>query len=124
MERDAFMRSPDDAVMSPVKSVNPVKIREMQGSNAVNPPSKDELAAQMRERYGSPDKQQRVEKYMQSSGMKTSLASMNADPTFVAMDTKPQNRGFVPPEKLKKEVWRPKTSLQWHEPYRAPLTLQ
>lgn len=118
------MRSPDDAVMSPVKSVNPVKVREMLGSNAVNPPSKDELAAQMRERYGSPDKQQRVEKYMQSSGMKNSLASMNADPTFVAMDTKPQNRGFVPPETLKKEVWRPKTSLQWHEPYRAPLTLQ
>jgi hypothetical protein len=25
---------------------------------------------------------------------------------------------------MQKEVWRPKVTLQWHEPYRAPLTLQ
>ena len=61
---------------------------------------------------------------MQSQGMKQSLASIDADPSFVPMSTKPQNRGFVHHEHLKKEVWRPMTSLKWHEPYRAPLTLQ
>ena len=40
------------------------------------------------------------------------------------MGTKPQNRGYIPPDATKKETWRPKTTLQWHEPYRAPLTLQ
>lgn len=61
----------------------------MQGSNAVNPPSKEEIAEKLREKFGSPDKQQRVEKYMQSSGMKTTLCSMNADPVPMPMDTKP-----------------------------------
>ena len=25
---------------------------------------------------------------------------------------------------LTKDVWKPKVTLQWHEPYRTPLTLQ
>jgi hypothetical protein len=43
---------------------------------------------------------------------------------FQAMQSKPNNRGYVPPEHLKKEHWKPKTTTQWVEPYRAPLTLQ
>lgn len=61
---------------------------------------------------------------MQSSGMKNSLSYIDNDPTYSVVSTKPQNRGYIPPDSLKKEVWRPKTTLKWHEPYRAPLTLQ
>jgi hypothetical protein len=47
-----------------------VKVRELVGSNPVNPMSKEELQDRMRETYGSPDKKARIENYMQSSGMK------------------------------------------------------
>jgi hypothetical protein len=48
---------------------------------------------------------------MQSTGMKSSLASVDHDPQYAAMSSKPQNRGYVPPTALKKETWKPKTSL-------------
>ena len=90
----------------------------------MNPLTKDQLSEMSRENFASPDKSNRVEGYMKSGGMKDSLASVDADPSFQAMATKPQNRGYVPAGALKKETWKPKTSLQWNEPYRAPLTLQ
>lgn len=48
---------------------------------------------------------------MQSSGMKDALSSVDHDPAFSVMGTKPQNRGYVPSDSLKKETWKPKTSL-------------
>jgi hypothetical protein len=79
----------------------------------------------MRERMASPEKKSRVEGYMKSSGMQTSLHFQGDDNFYgAAVGTKPQNRGYVPNDSLKKEVWKPKTSLKWHEPYRTPLTLQ
>ena len=53
-----------------------------------------------------------------------SLQYKDNDPTFGVVSTKPQNRGYIPPDSLKKEVWKPKTTTKWVEPYRAPLTLQ
>ena len=77
----------------------------------------------MAENQSSPDKRARVEGYMQSQGMKDTLKYQDNDVTYGVVSTKPQNRGYISPDSLKKEVWKPKTTLQWHEPYRAPLTL-
>jgi len=107
-----------------VKTVSSAKVRALVGSNPVNPLTKNQLLDEARDRLASPDKAGRVEGYMQSSGMKTSLASVDHDPAYTPLGTKPQNRGYVPAGSLKKEVWKPKTSLQWNEPYRTPLTLQ
>ena len=78
----------------------------------------------MNQRYGSPDKHARVEAYMASSGMQKSLMYQDNDITYSLVDTKPQNRACFAKSDLKKETWKPKTTLKWHEPYRAPLTLQ
>ncbi len=78
----------------------------------------------MRETYGSPDKKARIENYMQSSGMKQTLSYNDNDATYGLVTTKPQNRGYIPPDSLKKETWKPKTTTKWVEGYRAPLTLQ
>lgn len=71
----------------------------------------------------SPDKAGRVNGYMGSSGMVQSLTYQGNEGGFEAMQSKPNNRGYVAPE-LKKEHWKPKTTTKWVEPYRAPLTLQ
>ena len=100
------------------------KIRELQGTNPVEPMSKDKQAEFSRNNFASPDKTNRVKAYMHSDGMAQSLTYQNNEGGFEVMGSKPNNRGFVPPETLKKDQWKPKTSLKWHEPYRAPLTLQ
>ncbi|CDW71784.1 UNKNOWN [Stylonychia lemnae] len=122
-QRDQFINQSEDGY-SPIKTVSQHKVRELVGTNPVNPLTKEQLQDQMRDTYGSPDKQNRVTGYMNSTGMIGSLQSVDNDPSFSVLGTKPQNRGYVPPENLKKETWKPKTSLQWNEPYRAPLTLQ
>ena len=72
----------------------------------------------------SPEKQARVVGYMNSNGMSQTLNYNDNDCSAGLVTVKPTNKGYVPPDTLKKEVWKPKTTLKWHEPYRAPLTLQ
>lgn len=61
----------------------------MVGSQAVNPMTKEELQDRMRETYGSPDKKSRIEGYMQSQAMKSSLSYNDNDSTFGLVTTKP-----------------------------------
>ena len=56
--------------------------------------------------------------------MQTTLSYNDNDCTYGLVTAKPQNKGYIPPDSLKKEVWKPKTTVQWNEGYRAPLTLQ
>jgi hypothetical protein len=86
--------------------------------------SKDKQEEYSRNNMASPDKTTRVSAYMHSSGMVQSLTYQNNEGGFEVMGSKPNNRGYVPPETLKKDQWKPKTTLKWHEPYRTPLTLQ
>ena len=60
---------------------------------------------------------------MSSSGMKTTLAYNDNDPTYGLVTTKHTIKAYIPPGEMKKDVWKPKTTLRWHEPYRAKLTL-
>lgn len=63
---------------------------------------------------------------MHSNGMKQSIRDYkDNDCTKGLVTVKPHtdNKASVI-KPFKKEVWKPKISLQWYEPYRAPLTLQ
>lgn len=94
----------------------------MLGSGHVQPATKEELAS-ANTRFGSPDKHSRVEKYMQSTGMKDSIAYENSD--FGGLvNAKPNNTCLFAKGSLKKETWRPKTSLKWTQDPRQKLTLQ
>jgi hypothetical protein len=93
-----------------VKPVSQVKVRELVGSNPVEPLSSEKLQEQSRNNIASPDKQNRVNGYMHSTGMIQSLTYQNNEGGFEPMQTKPNNRGYVPPENLKKEQWKPKTT--------------
>ncbi len=107
-----------------MKPVASAKIRALVGTNPVVPLNKEKLSEITKDNMASPDKSSRVVGYMGSSGMRESLTYQNNEGSFEPMSTKPQNRGYVPSDSLKKEQWKPKTSLKWHEPYKAPLTLQ
>ena len=65
---------------------------------------------------------------MHSDRMRESLSHKDNDITFgLSTASRPGQGDFAQlfsGSSLKKEVWKPKTTLQWHEPYRAPLTLQ
>lgn len=87
-----------------------MRIKHLQGSDAVKPLGKEELRSTVM-RYGSPDKHARVEGYLGSSGMKDSLSYQDNDITYGLVNTKPQNRGCFSPSDLKKETWKPKTTL-------------
>jgi len=54
--------------------------------------------------------------------MKNTLTYQDNDPTYGLVNAKP--KAAYTGKDLKKEVWKPKTSLKWTEPYRAPLSLQ
>ena len=87
----------------------------------MNPPSKQEMSDLMREKYGSPEKQARVTAIMSSSGMQKTLQYEDNDPSHGLVSPKP--RLIFGASALRKEEWKPKTTLKWEEPYRTPLTL-
>lgn len=88
----------------------------------MTPLDKAELAKM--NRCASPDKQNRVIGIHGSQGMKSTLTYQDNDVTYGLVNTKPQNKAPFQKSDLKKEVWKPKVTTQWVEPYRAPLTLQ
>lgn len=100
------------------------KYRELKGTNPVEPLSQEKLNEMSRNNLASPEKSSRVQGYMHSSGMVSALTYQNNEGGFEPMQTKPNNRGFIPPEGTKRQEWKPKTTTKWVEPYRAPLTLQ
>jgi hypothetical protein len=75
-----------------------------------------------REMYGSPEKRARVVGVMSSSHMQKTLCYEDNDPSHGMISPKAQP--IYTSAHLKKESWKPKTSLKWDEPYRTPLTLQ
>jgi hypothetical protein len=66
-----------------------MKIREIVGTDPVNPLTKEQLQAYSPSRYGSPAKQVRVDGYMHSNGMIKTLAYQDNDPNFGIVDVKP-----------------------------------
>ena len=107
----------EDAQSTPMgqslKKIAHQKIRDLIGTNNVNPATEDEIRA-MRERYGSPEKQSRVDGYMRSDGVKNTLAYQDNDITYGLVNTKP-NKVVLSRKDLDKETWKPKTTLRWHE---------
>jgi hypothetical protein len=98
--------------------------RDFVGTNPVVPFTPDQLVDLAKERAPSPVKQARVEGYMQSNGMKDSIRNYrDNDCTKGLVTVKPVSIPHSQGVAAKKDVWRPKISLKWHEPYRAPLTL-
>jgi hypothetical protein len=75
-------------------------------------------------RYGSPEKQGRVEGFMGSSAMQQSLSYNDNDVSYGLVNTKPQNKAVCSPKDLKKETWKPKNSLNWYNSPGERLTLQ
>ncbi len=63
-----------------MKPVSFNKVREIQGSNAMRAMTRDEMQEQTKLKYGSPAKQSRVAKYMESNGMRSSLGVTDFDP--------------------------------------------
>lgn len=53
---------------------------------------------------------------MASSGMKQTLSYQDNDVSYGLVNVKPQNKAVVSPSDLKKETWKPKTTLQWYNP--------
>jgi hypothetical protein len=51
---------------------------------------------------------------MGSSAMKSTLIYNDNDITYGLVNAKP-NKSIVSPEALKKETWKPKTSLKWYD---------
>jgi len=89
------------------------KVRDLVGQNHVKPAQQDELA-DLRQRYGSPEKQSRVETYMCSSAMKNSLCYNDNDVTYGLVNTKSNKNAFSPSD-YRKEPWKPKTTLKWYD---------
>ena len=69
----------------------------------------------MMERYGSPEKQGRIEGYMGSKGMKNTLSYMDNDITYSLVDTKPTNKTLFTQNNYKKDSWKPKMKADWVE---------
>jgi hypothetical protein len=74
--------------------------------------------------YESPVKQARINGIHHSGNMRESLSYNDNDCSHGIVTTKQEAKHLFGGNALKKEVWKPKTTLQWHEGYRAPLTLQ
>ena len=75
----------------------------------------------------SPARRARVEGYLHSNGMRETINQYkDNDCTRGLVTIKPQTHknSLNQFHLMKKEVWKPKISLQWHHPYRTPLTLQ
>ena len=73
--------------------------------------------------YESPIIKTRVFNINKSQGMRESLAYKDNDPSYGLVTVKAQNLLFGGVCQ-KKDVWKPKTVTQWHEPIRTPLTIQ
>lgn len=98
--------------------------RDFVGTNPVVPLNPEELVREIQKRAASPIKAARVEGYMHSSGMKQSLREYKDNDISRGLVTvKPHTdiKAYIKP--FNRDVWKPKVSLQWYEPYRAPLTL-
>jgi hypothetical protein len=52
---------------------------------------------------------------MTSSGMKGTLSYLDNDISYGLVNGKHNSKVLFSPETLKKETWKPKTSLRWHE---------
>ena len=78
------------------------------------------------QRHGSPERHARIEGVHSSTGMANSIAhsTCHTDPFSGAAGVKATTHSIFVGKDMKKEVWKPKTTLKWHEPYRAPLSLQ
>lgn len=79
-----------------------------------------------RQPFLSPVKQNRMANIMHSDRMKQSLQYNDNDVSYgvVSQKTHTDKNLLFSNGALTKEVWRPKVTLQWNEPYRTPLTLQ
>jgi len=93
------------------------------GSNHVNPGTEHELKTAFG-RYGSPEKHSRVDRILNSQGMQGSLAYQDNDISHGLVDAKATNRSLFGKTELRKETWRPKTTLRWTEEKKVPLSLQ
>ena len=93
------------------------------GSNPAVPMESKEL--EKHQRVTSPVKRARVEGYMHSNGMKEALKDNDCSRGLVTVKPHTNRDSYIKsPAAGKREVWKPKISLKWHEPYRTPLTLQ
>jgi hypothetical protein len=64
---------------------------------------------------------------LRSDGMKQALSYTDNDGLVSPVGTFTQSTDknlMFNSQALAKDVWKPKVTLQWHEPYRTPLTLQ
>lgn len=108
-----------------MKTLNQRVTRDIVGTNPVVPLSIDQLKGILDKRAASPVKQARVNGYMHSDGMKQSIrVYKDNDCTSGLVTVKPHTNKDAYISPMKREVWKPKISLKWHEPYRTPLTLQ
>ncbi len=88
--------------------------------------TEEELQREMQRRLASPVKQARVNGYMHSRGMTEAINMYkDNDCTRGIVTVKPQTNKYASlvGSAVKKEVWKPKVSLNWYEPYRTRLTL-
>jgi hypothetical protein len=81
--------------------------------------------------FQSPAKQTRMFGILRSDGMKQALNYNDNDPSYGLVSPKgtmsqgtDKNMLFTSANMQKQQVWKPKVTLQWNEPYRTPLTLQ
>jgi hypothetical protein len=121
-QNDTFGRKPIETMHA--QSLKERVTRDLTGTNPVVPLNPEDIIKEVTKRTASPAKVARVEGYMHSNGMKASIrdAVVN-DCTKGLVTVKPHTdtKAYIKP--FKREVWKPKVSLQWYEPYRAPLTL-
>ena len=80
----------------------------------MKPADAEELKSMMG-RYGSPEKHSRVDGYMGSDGVKATLSYLDNDISYGLANNSKPNKAIFSPAALKKETWKPKTSLRWHE---------
>ena len=122
---DHFRASdPNEGTPECMKKMSANKMAELRGTGHVKHLDCHELKNQEIPRYGSPDKQARVDAIFSSKGMLSSLNYQDNDPSYSLVVAKPSNQPYVKPGKNEqRESWRPKTSLQWVHPYRTPLSL-
>jgi len=66
----------------------------------------------------------RVDGCMGSGAMKQSLSYLDNDCSYGLVNAKPHNKSIVSKADLKKETWKPKTSLSWYNNPRERITLQ
>lgn len=108
-----------------VQSLQQRVSKDLLGSNPVVPLNPEELVREFQKRASSPVKAARVEGYMHSSGMKQSMGEYRDNDIsrgLVTVKPHTDTKAYIKP--FNRDVWKPKVSLQWYEPYRAGLTLQ